>query len=297
MKGKILFGCVFLPLFSHSVNAEWVEWIADTQFDYTYNDNLNQSGFTADELDDHLFDLSLTGGRYFQISQDNADYTRLRLAVDANFRAHDQFDDLDHIRVGGSFALLHKFGLGRDAIRASLYSRAHYQWASLSERNLASYDFGISVTKNFTERLNLLLDFGYKIDDGRNAVQASPAIFSDVYDAEKFVVTLGSGFLITNNFQATLDYNYANGDLLGNCTVANVGKVFSRVDVNAFAKDRVFGGCQYRFDGDVHTVSLGGNYAINNHAFVHLGGSYSRGGDNNLIYETFQVNANIRYEF
>lgn len=295
MKGKILFGCAFL--FSHSVSAEWVEWIADTQFDYTYNDNINQSAFTDDELDDHLFDLSLTGGRYFQINRDNADYTRLRLAVDVNLRAHDKFDDLDHIKIGGSFVLFHKFGLGRDAIRASLYSGAHYQWAKLSERDLASYDFGISLTKNLTERLNLLLDFGYKIENGRNAVQAVPTIASDVYDAERFVVTLGSSFLITNDFQATLDYTYANGDLLGNCTGDNVREVFSRVNVKAHAEDRVFGGCQYRFDGHVHMVSLGGNYAINNHSFVHLGTSYARGGENNLIYNTILVNANIRYQY
>jgi len=297
MKGKILFGYTLFLLYSHSASAEWVEWIADSQFDYTYNDNINQSAFTADELDDHVFDLSFTGGRYFQINRDNADYTRLRLAVDVNLRAHDQFDDLDHIKTGGSIALLHKFGLGRDAIRASLYSGAHYQWASLSERNLATYEFGISVTKNVTERLNLVLDFGYKIDDGSNAVRAEPDIASDVYDAERFVVTLGSSFLVTNDFQATLSYNYLNGDLLGNCTGDNVGEVFSRVNVKAHADDRVFGGCQYRFDGDAHTVTLGGNYAINNHAFVHLGSSYSRGGENNLIYDTIQVNANISYEF
>ena len=113
----------------------------------TYNDNINQSAFTAGELDDHIFDLSLTGGRYFQISRDNAEYTRIRLAVDVNLKAHDQFDDLDYIRTGGSFALLHKFGFGRDAIRASIYSEVHYQWARLSERSLSSYDYGILLTK------------------------------------------------------------------------------------------------------------------------------------------------------
>ena len=297
MKKKFIFGNLFLLLFSHNACAEWVEWIAESQFDYTYNSNISQSAFTADEKDDHMLDLSLAGGRFFQINRDNSDYTRLRLAIDVNLRGYEHYDDLDHIQIGGSFALIHKFGLGRDAVRASLYSGVHYQWSKLSERNLASYNFGINLTKNVTERLNLSLDFSYNIDDGGNAVQLIPSIPSNVYDSKRFIVTVGSSFLITNNFQATLDYSYVNGDLLGDCNDANVGEVFSQVNVKAFAEDRVFGGCQYRYNGDVHIVTIGGDYAINNHLFTHLGATYSRGGTNNLTYNMIQVNANIRYEF
>ena len=297
MKKKFIIGSLFLILFSHSVCAEWVEWIADSQFDYTYNSNINQSAFTNNEKDDHLLDLSLIGGRVFQINRDNSDYTRLRLAMDVNLRGHEHYDDLDHIQIGGSFSLIHKFGLGRDAVRASLYSGVHYRWERLSERNLASYNFGVNLNKNVTERLNLSLDFSYNIEDGGSAVQLIRSIPSNVYDSERFVVTIGSSFLVTNDFQVTFDYSYANGDLLGNCSDANVGTVFLQVNVKAFAEDRVFGGCQYRFDGDVHTVALGGDYAINNHLFTHLGATYSRGGENNLTYNTIQVNANIRYEF
>jgi len=46
-------------------SAEWVEWIADAAFETTFNDNLNQTGFDADEASDFIVRPKLSVGRVY----------------------------------------------------------------------------------------------------------------------------------------------------------------------------------------------------------------------------------------
>ena len=69
---------IILILGTPAASAEWAEWIADVDVSYRDNDNINNSAFSDDELDDNALIAEGSIGRYKQLT----DAMRLLLTVD-----------------------------------------------------------------------------------------------------------------------------------------------------------------------------------------------------------------------
>lgn len=267
-------------------HAEWAEWIADLDIRYLDNDNMNNSAYSNDELDDKALIPSAKFGRYKQLG----DATRLLLTIDLEAGKFDDFDKLDYFQIGGTAALRHKTGLGR----AAPWVGGHVSAKSLNVdsrlRDSTIYEVGVEAGKQLTERLDGSIKLAYESRDGEEGEVVDPALGTDVFDQDSVTLTLEGNYLLTDRASVTAAYAYRDGDFNSSCTPGNVALALaaetSNIDAITFddAFDPNF--CVYRLDGTINSVSLDLNYAVGAKSSFSVGIERRNGEGDTLDYDS-----------
>ncbi len=273
--------------------AEWVDWVLDPGVEFRHEDNLNFSAFDADEESDYAVGFGLQAGRYLQLGL----RSRLRLTAGLEAELYDEFNRLNNVAASGSAVLIHKLGLGSDAIWISPYLTVGYRDARNDIRTGSFVDVGISAGKRFFERFDMSASFAYSDSNGKDGVIIVPGIGADVFDQDRWIMALQGNFLITNRLILQGEISHYDGDIISACTPTNVAIVLASEDVKAVTLDEVFGGCIYRIDGDGNSGSLDLSYAIGRHSSLSAGVSYLEGDGDVLDYENTIFRASFMYSY
>ena len=291
-----------LALTAAPAAAEWVEWIGDFTFETEFNDNLNQTGFDADEASDFTFRHKLAAGRVYQLG----DLTRLSGTLDVEGALHARFDRLDSITYGVTLAAFHKFGLGP----TRPWARAHVSGArfDLKEHGRDSWlaEGGLKLGMRFTPRLDASLAYAYEWRDGDSGRLVAPGFATDVWDQARHRVTAEAAFLLTDLLLLSGGVEYLNGDFESSCPKAGPGGgggggggpiggggplgFLGQENPEAAALDEVFGNapgdCVYRIDGDIYAAFVGLNYPVTDRIGVDLRYRFQYGNGNALHYQS-----------
>ncbi len=249
---------VLLAWFAGPVQAEWVESIAEAELGLAYDNNLNRTAFTEDEEEDHELIGTVSLGRYYQVN----DNTRFSITGDLGVRALDQFDELNSASIGTTAILHYKFGVGVNEPWVQGFASLSYLDVRDHARDSTIFDVGARAGKRFMPRLDGWVEYFYRTRDGGTGPVVVPTIDTDVFDQDFSKISANLNFLATNRLLLSAGYSYRDGDFDSACTPGNVGTVFALEDVKAIAFDDVFGGCVYRLDGTLRTMSLGASYAL-----------------------------------
>jgi hypothetical protein len=273
--------------------GEWADWIAEAELGFEFDDNVNRSAFDRDEEHDFRWKPAAALGRIYQL----ADATRLALSAEAEGAIYHDWEGLNALELGGTAALLHKFGLG-DAPEMRLHTSVSYLNLRDDERDSMLYETGIEVSRQFGERLDGALFGRYAWRDGNEGKFALP-IGRDVWDQQGFEVGGRGNFLLTPDLLVGAGYSYRDGDFDSACTPGNVGKVIAREGSNlkAIALDDVFGGCVYRLEGHVHTASVHLNYGLGRRFSVDLGYEFLYGQARKLIYRSNVASVAVLFRY
>jgi hypothetical protein len=274
--------------------AEWVDWIAEADLAFEYDDNLNRSAFDDDEEDDFRWLPAARLGRVYQL----ADLTRLSAYVEVESALHHQFERLNHVSTSGTLALNHKFGIG-EVPELRLHFTGGYLNLREDGRDSAFYESGFQLSKHLTPRLDVALVGLWSRRDGRVGKLAVPGKGRDVWDQGRFAIGADAGFLLFDPLLLQVGYRYTDGDFDSACTGANVGKALAREGSNlkAIVLDPVFGGCVYRIDGHAHTASVNLNYGIGSRFSVDLGYQLQWGKGRELIYRSNVASLAVMFRY
>ncbi len=310
MQKKYCISTIFVPLLllssASQAEMEWGEWILDPSLQWQYQDNLNYSAFSEDELSDNLLQLEIITGRILQLT----DFTRARFTVGVQTSFYQDFDDLNNSSVTAGVSVQHKFGTGLEKpwVRPELfYTYANYsdsirsdsllQGGTADLRTGDTLTVGIMAGKRVNDRLDINASVHYHDRDGRSGPVVAPGISTDVFDQQGWTLGLNGNYLLTSRWLLSAGYKYYNGDMDSSCTPDNVGKVFENATVNAITLDNVFGGCVYKLDGRANMLSLDLGYAIGQHSSLNLGVRYQAGSADDLDYSNTSVQASYMYSY
>jgi hypothetical protein len=273
-------------------SAEWVDWIADTDVAYQYNDNVNNSPFGADEESDSAWFLAGEGGRVFQLG----DRTRASVSATIAGEVYHRWDGLNAYDVGGRLSLFHKFGVG-NAPWLRPFFWGGYKGVSADERSGARFEIGLEAGKRFSARIDAAFTYRYTNRDGGRGPVAVPMLPTNVFDQQYHLFTLAGNFLLLEPLLLTAGYTFRLGDFDSACTPANVATVLASADVKAIALDSVFGGCVYRLDGTGHAPFVNLSWGLTNRISLDLGYRFQYGKADDLSYRSnaVRVTALFRY--
>jgi hypothetical protein len=271
-----------------------VDWIAEAELAFEYDDNVNRSAFDSDEKTDFRWKPAATLGRVYQLG----DATRLALSAEAIGAIYHDWEGLNSAELGGTAAVLHKFGLG-EAPELRAYVGVHHLNLRDDERDSMLYETGLELSRRFGDRLEGTLFGLYDWRDGNEGKRALPNVGTDVWDQNGFEVGARSSFLLTEQLVLGASYSYRDGEFDSACTPGNVGKVIAREGSNlkAIAIDDIFGGCVYRLAGHVHTGELHLNYGLGNRFSVDLGYRYVWGQARELIYRSNVASVAVLFRY
>lgn len=267
--------------------AEWVDWIAEAQVLFEYNDNLNLSPFGGDELDDVSWHPRASIGRVFQAGE----RTRLSLTAEVEGDIYARYDRLDAVEGGGQLAVFHKFGLG-DAPWARLALFGGYLDVADGERSGYRVEPSVTLGKRFSPRFDAFLEYRFTHRDGGNGVPVVMGIGTNVFDQQFHRISVGGNFLVLPRLLLGMGYTFRTGEFDSACSAANVGMVLARANVRAIqldglgANQGVFGGCVYRLSGDGHAASVKLNYAVTDRIALDVGYRFQHGESGMLDYES-----------
>jgi len=273
--------------------AEWVEWVLDPTVEFRNESNLNLSAFSSDEESDSALRLALEGGRYYQLG----DRSRLRLSANLKAERYDEFDLLNSVAISGKLAVIHKLGLGPEAVWISPYLTFGYKDIKDDIRSGNFGDLGIVAGKRLSDRFDMSASLAFSKAKGKEGRQIVPTISSDVFDQDHWTASLQGNFLITNRLLLLAAIKHFDGDFISACTTGNVGTVLAVEDVKAITADAVFGGCVYRLDGDGNSASLDLSYATGRHSSLNVGVDYQKGKADVLEYQNTILRASFLYRY
>ena len=294
---RLMAACALAIGINFPVAAEWVDTIADAKIELFQDDNVNRSAFPIDENKDDITSASVSFGKYFQLNQEGANYTRLRLTADLEHRTHSEFDELDRTNVGVNATLTHKFGLGPYKPWAKLFVSALTESVDNDDRDKEIYSFGTTLGKQYTDRFGASISASFIVQDGQDDLKPVDLAFGggNVFDLNQFVLSGSANYRLAEKWLVSSSVSYLDGELNGQCTGASLAFVKANITITALTPDTIFGGCRYRIDATGLSYGLTSTYAINSHASINFGLSYSEGGRQGLEYQSQQYFANFRY--
>jgi hypothetical protein len=285
--------------------AEWVDFIAEAELAFQYDSNLNRAGFGADEEWDLSWHPRLELGRVYQIG----DATRLDVSAEVRGEIHHRFSSLDAVAGDGKLSLFHKFGLG-PAPWVRVFYAGGYLGVQDLPRSGPRFVVGAEVGKRFSSRFDASLAYHYT---NRSGVGGPPApvagpgpgpggpglmtnLPDDVFDQETHVVTLSGSFLLTEDLLLTAGFGYRRGDFDSNART-NLTGVVANEDVEAVARDQVFGGWVYRIVGNAYAPFASLNYGLSERFSLDLGYRFQYGEGDWLSYANHMARLAVLFRY
>jgi len=286
----ILLLSLLLPAAAHS---EWAEWKFKPGAEYRHENNLNFSAFGNDKESDNIFNPYVGGGRFYQLG----DRTRLRLTADLDVHVYDSWDQLNSWSISGSAALSHKFGVGLTAPWLRPFLTIGYKDVRADIRSGLFIHTGIIFGKRFTPRFDIAANLEYRDRNGKNGVQIVPGIGPDVFDQNRFSISLYGNFLLSEHWLLSASLGHFDGDFDSACTPENVAIVLATEDVKAITLDSVFGGCVYRLDGKGNNARADISFSATRHSSLNFGVAYQKGKGDVQDYKNTILRASFIYSY
>jgi len=234
---------VLVGLAPAPAGAEWVDWLLDADLSAQIETNANRASVGSEEEVDASFLPRARVGRAFQLSS----FTRAELSARVRGRLHAEFAELHAVDVDGEAALVHKLGLGA-APRLRAFARGGYRGVRASERSGPRLAVGAEVDHRFSPRLSGGLRYAYHRRFAGGGPEAVAGIDEDVFDQQRHELTADASFAATRRLLAWASLSLHRGDFDSNARDRRF-RILEGTDVDAVARDTVFGGWIYRVDG------------------------------------------------
>lgn len=294
--GILLFSCM------DNIQAEWTEFIVDSQVSYTFQDNINHSMFSNEAANEHSWNALLTAGIVYQLTN----YTRMIAKLYVDGSAHLNFNKLDQINLGGSVAVRHKFGMGafQPWIGGSVSTGYDFSKSNIRSGQLTTV--GVDVGKRLYDRLNI--SFHYQFDHRNSetptaladskliAAGIQPDKSSSVFDTQGHTIGVQFNALLTQRWMLVLAYNFRDGDIVSSSRPARIPELDGIIDAIAF--DDALPGWAYRAKAQTHQYSIDANYAfLAGHAALNIGYQYVESHASPFTYRNNFVRVNLLYSF
>jgi hypothetical protein len=276
-----------------SARAEWTDWVLDADLAARYESNVNRAAESSEEESDAAFRLNGQAGRFYQLGE----RTRLLAAADVAGELYAEFDDLAAVEAGGQLALLHKLGVG-DAPWLRAFASGGYRGVRDAERSGPQFAVGLVAGKRITPRLDARLRYAFTrryARDGHTVVAGAP---DDVFDQQYHEVGLEGSFLVTDALLFGAGFTYRRGDFDSNAQDSRFD-VLARKDVDAVARDDVFGGWVYRTEGNAYSPFVRLNYGLTDRWSLALGYRFqlAEGDGSGLRYRTQVVTGGVLFRY
>ena len=120
----------------------------------------------------------------------------------------------------------------------------------------------------------------------------------DVFDQEHHDVTLDGSFLLTDALLLGAGFTYRRGDFDSNAQQSRF-EVLAENDVDAVARDEVFGGWVYRSEGNAYAPFARLNYGLTDHWSLALGYRFqlAEGDGSGLRYRNHAVTGTVLFRY
>ena len=287
-----------------TVNAEWDEWLADTEISFLAEDNINHAINDALTESEQSWTGLASVGRFYHFSG----FTRLHISAQLEGKIHHNFSELNQINSGLKLAIRHKFGLGQFQpwIKSSLSSAYIFSRSKIREGYLTHA--GIELGKPLHERFDVV--FSYRFDNrnsrngnvlGTQKLKAAGFGFgqpqsSSVFDITGHTIGLQINAAVTEQLFLTLGYNYRDGDIVSTSNRTNAS-VYEEV-IEAIVNDDAIPGWAYRADGITHSYSADASYAfLKGDASINLGYQHTEAHADSFTYRNNLLRINFIYFF
>jgi hypothetical protein len=296
---------IAIVLFVSCIQLAHAEWIGNVSGEYEFNSNLSNAQSSADINSDSNFRMSLSGGKYFQLT----DSTGLTMTADLGGTNQIRFNGLNNVSYGLSTSLRHKFRLGDFAPWISIAGSAAYHDFENAPRDGWRYNLSFTMGKRLTDRFSLQLkyrvdvqiaDRNYNIPGltRQTFEEDEPPIpiYGDAFNLTAHNVSLTGIFTLTDTLTGYLTYTRREGGITS--TIGYEPEILEYGD--AVAVDQAFGNNRYAYKVDAGTniVSVGLSYAITGHASFNLDYDWMETtGDYNLEYNNNLAHVSLIYSF
>ncbi len=293
MRGSPLCAALAALLLGAPARAEWVDWVLDADVAARYDSNVNRASEGSEREWDFSFRPSARAGRYFQL----AERTRLLAAGDLAGEVYTDFGQLDAIETGGELALLHKLGVG-DAPWLRGFATGGQRSVRDGDRSGPQFTVGLAVGKRLSPRLDVRFRYAFGRTWGGSTDAAVAGAPHDVFDQEHHDLTLDGSALLTDALLLGAGFTYRRGDFDSNAQQSRFS-VLARNDVEAVARDDVFGGWVYRIEGNSYSPFVRLNYGLTDHWSCELGYRFqlAEGDGDGLRYRSHAVTALVLFRY
>lgn len=298
----VLLHILLLLIWSSNGQAEWSEFLVDTEVSYHYHDNINRTVFDNEVEHEQVWSALVSAGRVYQLSNN----TRLFAKVHVDASKHKRFGKLNQLSAGASLLARHKFGMGayRPWVSASVTSSHIFSRSDLREGQLTTT--GVALGKRIHERLEMSLNYRFDYRDSitpktlssnkliANGVKVGKS--SSVFDTSGHSVGVQFNALLTPQWILTLKYNFRHGDIVS----SNAPKLIPKLDsiINAIAFDDALPGWAYRSRAQTHRYSVDANYAFfKGHAAFNIGYEFLESYADAFTYRNNLYRVNLIYSF
>lgn len=226
-----------------TAGAEWADWLLDADVAAQLESNANRASVASEEEWDVSFLPRARAGRAFQLSS----FTRAELSARVRGRLHVEFAELHAFDVDAEASLVHKLWIGA-APRLRAFARAGYRAVRASERSGPRLAAGAGVDHRFSPRLSGGIRYAYHRRFAGGGPEAVAGVDEDVFDQQRHELTADASFAVTRRLLAWGSLSLHRGDFDSNARDRRF-RILDRNDVDAVARDTVFGGWIYRVDG------------------------------------------------
>ena len=266
---SLIGGCGLL--LSVTVQAEWVEWLADAKVAARFDDNINTSFVSSQALDEFIWSGFVAGGRAYQLD----DYTRAYLTAQVSGDVHHQYENLDQYTAGGNLLLTHKFGLGWQAPVLSISGSADEVFSASALRS-GDRALGQIRLSQWLHHDVLQAQLGYRFDYRDAADLSHPDhpelahIAGSVFDIEGHTLETAWNLNLSENLHLSAGYGWRWGDVTSNNFLDTVR--WGKGNVRAIHHDDALPGWIYRAYGTSQIWDVGFSYSfLGGHALTSLG--------------------------
>jgi hypothetical protein len=258
-----------------------------------YSDNITNASSSSGKKSDSTTFVDLSAGTFNVIGE----YTGLKLALNFREGFNATYGGLNVGSSGLSLGVSQKFGLGPEAVRASLYLSGSRDSFVDRSRDVNSYKAGFNASKWFGETLKFGIGYEYDKRDQLNTT-GSFCIGLSCYNDNVFAVAGNTGILnadliVTEDDMLSFSYRHRQGDVtsVDAYTPAALGAS------SAYAADKTFGGLYaYRLAAVTDSISVGVSHELLRKLSLNLDYTYyTTGAGDGIRYEGNLFNFLLAY--
>lgn len=281
MKNKnwltLTLACISLYMPGHAS----AEWYLNTEAKLKHDSNLDNAGAAEDIVSDSAFAVSLAGGKFIQLDDNDS----LSIQGEFNGEAYHRFHGMDNASLGVNLTLRRKWGLGLFAPWSSASGSAAHLSYNDDIRDGWLYQTQLSAGRRLTERWDVWADILFDKRTADHAVVVDPGFSGAVFDQTSKTLKLNAVYAFDNRAFLTLGYQLRHGDIASTVLEDRPGSNFDAV-MTAVTADPAFGRDAevYRLTGTTHM--LGARISMTFATYFVVGLEYQRQithakGDNN----------------
>lgn len=261
-----------------------------------YSDNITNASSDAGKKTDVTSWADLSLGTFNVVEE----YTGAGLGLDFKGTTSANFGGLNMVSTGLSARVTHKFGLGPEAVRLSVYGTGGREFFNDTTRNSDSFRAGLIASRWFGETFKLSI--GYEYDrrlqlNNRGTIcygaYGATCYSTTVYDVAGNAGILGADVIVTEKDMLEFSYRHRSGDVVSSDFPSSQISGSSA----AWAADGSFAGLTaYRLSAVTDSISAGVSHELFRKGSVNLDYTfYSTQAGGGINYRGNLLSLNLAY--